>query len=154
MAAPITHLISPEVGNPAWALCRRGSFATIRHAASIAALRIETVVYVTVKIVTSVKPWARANEDASCKPFRAVIAVGSAGIRTVVVVTIRAVGSDADAYNNLSLHFGSGRGKAGSGKNSQGKTLESVHDISLRSFEPVVIVRLTTSIRRDPMDRL
>jgi hypothetical protein len=134
MAASITHFISSEVGNPAWALCRHGSIATIRQRASIAAMYVETVVYVTVKIVTSVKPWTRANEDAIRKPFRTVVAEGSAGIRRVVVVAIRAVGSDtdADADGNLSFCFGRGRrSKADSGKNGHGKTLKSVHDILL-----------------------
>jgi hypothetical protein len=132
VAASIAHFISPEVGDPSWALCRRGSFAAIWQTTSVAALRIETVVYVTVKIVTAVKPWTCTNENTSCKPFRAVVAVGSAGIWRVVVVTIRAIRSDADADDDLSFCFANGRsGKAGSSKNGHGNALKSIHDILL-----------------------
>jgi hypothetical protein len=41
------------------------------------------------------KPRTSANEDAATKPFRAVIAVGSAVMGDVVIVAIRAIGSDS-----------------------------------------------------------
>lgn len=78
--------------------------------ASIAALSIETAIYVALEVVRAVKPRASASERTARKPFWAVVAVGRTRIRSVVIITIRAVGggSNANANADLSLYFGSG----------------------------------------------
>jgi len=42
----------------------------------------------TAMSIESVKPWARPDENAADKIIRAVIAVGSAGVRVIAVVTV------------------------------------------------------------------
>jgi hypothetical protein len=44
-------------------------------------VNIETVIYMAVKVCTAVKPRASTDEDTTVKPFRAVVAVGSTGVR-------------------------------------------------------------------------
>ena len=82
--------------------------------ASIAASGIEMVVYVAVEVVTAMKPRTGANEHATRKPFRAVIAVRSTIIRRVVIVTVRAVRSrsNVNADADLGLRFRSDRREA------------------------------------------
>jgi hypothetical protein len=67
---------------------------------------METVVYVAVELIGAVKPWADANEHASGKPFRTVVAIRGACIRGNVVITVGAVGSYSDADFDLRLCFG------------------------------------------------
>jgi len=114
VAAPIAHFISLEVVNLVEALSRIRPVATVWPGALIAERAIEMVIYVAAEVVTAMEPRAGANEYATRKPFRAVIALRSTIIRLVVIVTIRAVRSrsniDADAY--LGLCFGSGRREA------------------------------------------
>jgi ATP/maltotriose-dependent transcriptional regulator MalT len=73
-------------------LRRVRAIAMIRHWAAISVMSIEMVVHVAAKMSRTVKPRARTNEEATVKPLRAVVAVRSAGIRSVVVVAIRARG--------------------------------------------------------------
>jgi hypothetical protein len=71
---------------------------------------MKMIVYVTMEVIRTMKPWASANENATRKPFRPVVAVGSTAIRRSVIVTIGAVRgrSDADADADLRPCFGSG----------------------------------------------
>ncbi len=73
-------------------------------------VRMETVIYMASEVVRAMKPRAGANEDAARKPFRAVVAVGGAVVRGIVIVTVRTsrCGSDVHADADLSLCFGSG----------------------------------------------
>src|SRR6267378_4403696 len=85
-----------------------------------------------VKVCRAVKPRASTDEDTTGKPFRAVVAGGSTGVRSVVVVAVRACwfGSDVDA--DLSLCFGSGGREAnyGNSYSSSESTIESPHKSS------------------------
>jgi hypothetical protein len=80
---------------------------------------MKVVVYVAPEIVVTVKPRTGANEDATTKPFRAVIAGGSTGIRRHVIVTIGTIRScsDIDAHANLGRCLG-GRSRDAEGGNS------------------------------------
>jgi hypothetical protein len=69
---------------------------------------METVIYMAREILGAMKPRASANEDASVKPLRAVVACGSTVIRSDVIVTIRAVRGDADLDADLTLCVGWG----------------------------------------------
>jgi hypothetical protein len=69
---------------------------------------METVIYMALEIVWAMKPLASADEDAACKPFRAVVAVGSAVIWSDVIVAIGTIRRYANFYGNLSCRFGSG----------------------------------------------
>ena len=70
-------------------------------------LRIERVVYFALEVVGAMKPRSNADEYAAIEPFRAVVAVGNAVIRGVIVVAVRAIRGDADFDRDLSLCFGS-----------------------------------------------
>lgn len=108
VTAPIAHFIAFEVLNPIEMLIGIGSFTPGWPGALIAMCGMEMVIYVAVEACRAVKPRAGANEDATGKPLRSVVAVGGAVVRRdgiVAVGTIRR-NSDVDAY--LSLCFGSG----------------------------------------------
>jgi hypothetical protein len=49
------------------------------------------------------EPGANADEDAAIEPFRAIVSVGNAVIRGIVIVTVGAIGSDPDVDADLSL---------------------------------------------------
>jgi hypothetical protein len=109
--------------------------ATVRYRASITTVDIETVIYMAVKVIRAVKPRASTDEDTAGEPFRTVVAVGSTGVRSEVVVAVRACGFGTEVDVNLSLCFGSGRREACCGDNSSESTSESVHESSSGSSE-------------------
>ena len=130
VAASITHFVSFEVGNLIDTLSRLGFRATVWHWAFIAVLRMETVIYVASEVVSAMKPRARANEDATRKPFRTIVALWGAVIRRDVIVTVGTFrrNSDVDAY--LSLCFGTSCREADYSNSSQRKELKSFHKLS------------------------
>jgi len=91
VTAPITHFISFEVRNFTHRLGRLRFFATVWPWAFIAALRIVSVIYVALELGMPMEPRAGANEHATGKPFRAIVAVGSTFIGSVVIVTVWAL---------------------------------------------------------------
>jgi len=107
VTASIPLFVSFEVGNLIETLSRLGFVATAWPWAVIAMLRMETVIYVASEVVSAVKPWANANEDATGKPFRAVVAVGGAVVRSNVVVTVGTFRRNSNVDGYLSLCFGS-----------------------------------------------
>jgi hypothetical protein len=101
--------------------------------ALIAAANIEAAIYVPAKVCGAVKPRASTNEDTTQKPFRRVVAVGSAIVRGIVIVSVRAFGFGADIDADLSFNLGSGRREANSSDSgSENKTFESIHESSSR----------------------
>ena len=90
----------------------------------------------TAKLAMAVKPWACTNENTRCEPFRTVIAVGGAGIRSVVIVAIGAFGSSSYADHDLSLNLGSARCEAGSNNSGQSKTFKTVHEFTSQPWGP------------------
>jgi hypothetical protein len=112
VAAAVAHFITFEVRNLIDAPVRLGFLAALRSGAAVAVVRMVTVVYVALKIFRAVKPRARADKGAAGKPFRTVIAVGSAAIRSGVVITVGTFRSDSDFEPDfLRRPFGSGDGK-------------------------------------------
>jgi hypothetical protein len=89
-------------------LCGLGFLATLWRRAFIAVFRMVIIIYVATEVIAAMKPRTGADEDTTGKPFRTVVAGGSAAIRSSVIVPIRTFwgGSDVDA--DLSLYFGSG----------------------------------------------
>jgi len=109
--------------------------AAVRYRTSITTVDIEMVVYMAAKVFIAVKPRASTDEDTAGEPFRTVVAVGSTGVRSEVVVAVRACGFGTDVDANLSLCFGSGRREAHYGDSSSEGTSESVHESSSGSSE-------------------
>jgi hypothetical protein len=64
------------------------------------------------------KPRASANESVPVKPLRPVVAGGSTGIRSDVIVTIGTVRGYADFDRDLSLCLGGGSDEADSSNSS------------------------------------
>jgi hypothetical protein len=73
------------------------------------------VAMISVAVAAVMEPGTNADEDAASKPSRAIVAVGGAGVRGVVVVavcagwwavSVSAVGWDADADTNRDLSVG------------------------------------------------
>ena len=96
VAASITLFVCFEVGDLIETLSRLGLIAAVWLWTGIAVLRVETVIHVAAEAFRAMKPWARANEDAAGKPFRAVVAIRGAVVRRDVVVAIGAFRRDAD----------------------------------------------------------
>jgi hypothetical protein len=85
----------------------------------------------TAKVFWPVKPRTGANEDTAHEPLRAVVAVGSAGIRGVVIVPVRTPGFGSDVEAVLSFGPGNGHGAANLSNNcGKNKTFESTHKSS------------------------
>jgi len=115
VAATVAYFISLEMGNVIDALIRLGFFAALRSSATVPVVRMITVVYVALKILGAMKPRASADENAAVKPFRTVIAVGSAAVGSGVVITVGTFGSYSDLETDfLRRRFRSGDGEADS----------------------------------------
>jgi len=97
VASPITRFVSPEVVE--------ALRPALRQRSSVTVMRIEPVVDMSVKAVRTVKPWACSEKYAANKPIRAVVAVRSTVIRSIVEVSVRTHGSRSDVYANLNLSF-------------------------------------------------
>ena len=99
------------------------------------------------EVIWAMKPWASANENSTRKPFRPVVAVGSAAIRRSVIVTVGAVGrrSNADADADLRPYFGSGRCEANPSHNYERKILQPNHIFS--SVSRAVIISAASRYR-------
>lgn len=82
------------------------SFAARWHWSVVTVGRMEMIIYMPVEMGGAVEPWAGADEHPVGKPFRAVIAGRSAGIRGNIIVTVGAVRRRADFNGNLSRRFG------------------------------------------------
>jgi len=98
---PVPHFVALEVrGIDTLSFFRL--LADFRHGSFITVVRMVAVVYVAMKVVWPVKPWAYADENASVKPFRAVIASRGTGVRGNVIVTVRAIGGHSHLDADLS----------------------------------------------------
>ena len=130
VAAPITIFISFEVRDLVETIALRSFLAALRSCASIAVIGMITVVYVAAKVVRAMKPGAAADEYTARKPFWSVVSVGSAVIRSGVIVAVRAIGRSANLHGNLSRCFGSGCHQAASSNSREQNKLESSHKSS------------------------
>src|ERR1700722_5452445 len=112
-------------------MIRLGSLAALWSGAGVAVVRVIAVVYVPLEILGAVKPRACADEDATGKPFRTVIAVRSAAVGSGVVITVGTFRSDSDFEPDfLSRRLRSCGGETDSGDSNQCKTFEYIHEFS------------------------
>ena len=70
-------------------------------------LGIEMIIYMSVKMGGPMKPWSSTNEDAIYKPCRAVISVGRAIVRRIIIIAVGAIRGRADLHRHLSVANGS-----------------------------------------------
>jgi hypothetical protein len=87
----------------------------LRHRAGITVMGVVAVVYVTIKAVMTMKPWASADEDPVTVPIRPVISIYGTVIRSVVVIPVGTSRLDTDVDTDLRLCFESGCHQADSG---------------------------------------
>jgi hypothetical protein len=108
VTASVTHFIALEVLNLIEMLVGIGFLTASWPGAAIAMFGMEMIIYVAVETCRAVKPRAGANEYATGKPLRTVVAVGGAVVRGDVIVSVGTFGRDTDVDLYLSLCFGSG----------------------------------------------
>jgi hypothetical protein len=131
VAAAVAYFVSFEVRNVIDAMIRLRFLAALWSGAAVAVVRVITIVYVALKILGAVKPRACADEGSAGKPFRTVIAVRSAAVRSGVIITVGTFGSDSDFEPDfLRRRFRSGNGEAESSDSNQYKTFEYIHEFS------------------------
>jgi hypothetical protein len=101
----------------------------LRHRSDVSVVRIIAIVHVTIEVMTAMKPWASSNENPAIEPIRPVITIGSAVIRGIVEVTVRAHRRHSDVDGNLSR---SHRHTAHhcNGKSRKSQSLPSRHNLS------------------------
>jgi hypothetical protein len=78
-----------------------GLLVSLGHGACVAVTGVVAVVDVSVESAAAVVPGAGADEDSAGEPVGAVVAIGSAGVGSVVKVSVGAVGSRSDADGDL-----------------------------------------------------
>src|ERR1700735_687560 len=98
MALPIPRLVALEV--------REGMRTALRHRSHIAVMGIVAVIHVAVETMISMEPGTGADEYPASKPIRPIVDIGSAAIRGIVEVPLRAHGSDSNVNRNLGWCYG------------------------------------------------
>lgn len=78
------------------------TLTAIRHPSMVPMAIIQMMVYMTVKMLGSMKPRSGTDKDAPVKPFGTIVAIGSTVIRWHFVVSVRAHRRRPNAYRNLS----------------------------------------------------
>ena len=76
--------------------------STIRQRSHVSVVGIIAIVHVTIEVMTAMKPRAGSDENAASKPIRSIITIGSAVIRGIVEITVRAHRRHSNVDGNLS----------------------------------------------------
>src|SRR5580704_7228709 len=118
VAMSVAHFVCFEVVDLIQTLSRFGLVATGWPRAVIAVLRMEMVIYVAMEAFRAMKPGARPNEDAACKPFRAIVPIRGAIVRRDIVVPIGTHRRNSDLNVYLSMHCGRSHREADSGNSN------------------------------------
>jgi hypothetical protein len=130
VAVPIANFISLEVGNLIDTLGRLGFFATRWLWAVIAVFGMKAVIHVAAEVFLAMEPRASTDEEATRKPLRAVVAVGSTVIGSGVIVAVGTIGRNSNLHSNLSRYFGSGNHQEASSDSRQHSEPKSSHKSS------------------------
>jgi hypothetical protein len=100
VATAITCFVSMEV--------IEGLFAALGQRSSVTAPGIVAVIDMAKEAAGATEPWARSEEDSSIKPVGPVVPVGSAVVRGIVEVAVRANGGRPDVHSDGNLCRGPG----------------------------------------------
>lgn len=111
-------------------MLRRSSLAAFRHGPLVTVIGMEAIIHVTSKVGRTMKPRTCPDEDAACKPFGAIVPVGSAAVGSSIIVAIRALRGDADFNADLSLYLGSADCETETGNSGQGDELKALHRLT------------------------
>ncbi len=82
---------------------------------------VQMMIYVSIKVIGSVKPGSRTDKHAACKPLRPIVAVRGAVVRRYFVVSVRTNRRLADTHRNLRLRAISVSQKDSSSSNQETK---------------------------------
>jgi hypothetical protein len=93
VALPVPRLVGVEVSE--------SLFAALRHRPMVSVMRVEAVINVAVEPVGPMKPRSSSKEHATDEPIRSIVTIGSAVIRRIVEVAVRAHGRHSDTNGNL-----------------------------------------------------
>jgi hypothetical protein len=88
VTAPITHLVPMEV--------IEGLVSMLRNWTAVSVVWIKAVVHVAVKACGAMEPGAGSDKDTAGEPLGSVVPVGSAAVRRIVEIPIRARGRYPD----------------------------------------------------------
>jgi hypothetical protein len=94
MPSPVARLVRLEVVERA--------IAAIWSRSGVSVTRVVAIVNVSVEAGTAVKPRSGSDEKAAIEPVRSIVPIGGAGVRSVVIVSIRTSGRCANTNHHLS----------------------------------------------------
>ena len=104
-AAAVAHFVSIEVLDFVQALAYLGLVAGAWCGAFVPMVLVEVIVDMAMEALRAMEPGTGADECAFDEPFRAVVAIRGARVRSVVEVAVGAFGGGADFNSNLSCRF-------------------------------------------------
>jgi hypothetical protein len=130
VAVPVAGFIRLEMRNMIEAISGRGPFAALRPYAGVSVIRMKAVIHAATEVIMAMKPRTRADENAAGVPFRPIVTVGGAVIRSSVIVTIRAIGRGSNLHSHLRRRLGRGQHHETSRKKRYRGQLESNHSLS------------------------
>jgi hypothetical protein len=101
VASPVPRLVSLEMVESLRSASRQRSIVSV--------VRIKAVVHVTIKAARSVKPWAGSDKYSTDEPVWAVVAIGSAIVRSVIEIPVGAYRRHTNVDTDGDLGWRSGR---------------------------------------------
>jgi len=93
VALAVTRFVAVEV--------IEGLLSALRRGPVVAMSRVVSVIHVSVEAAWPMKPRACSDEQPATKPIRAIIAVGGAVVRSIIVIAVSTCGSFANIDRNL-----------------------------------------------------
>ena len=111
VALSVTRFVAVEVVE--------GLGAALGERAGVSVMGVVAIVNVTVPAVGAVEPGTGSVEDSADKPIGAVVAVGRAGIGSVVEVSVGADGLDTDLNGDLRVGGGGSAGDEDDGQDGE-----------------------------------
>ena len=134
VAAAIARLVSAEVlGRTTPPVTR--PVAITRVFPAVAVIRMEVIVYMSAEVVTAMKPRSCTDEDTAAKPFGTVVAIGSAAIRSDIVIAIGTSRCYTDINADLGLCSGSTCCNAETSDGGQSEKFYSAHKFTSSKLE-------------------
>jgi hypothetical protein len=105
VAVAVAPFVAFEVLNVIGAMMFIEMFAAMRILATPPIVTVEVVVDMSPEMLAAVKPWSRADEDASGKPLWAIVAVRGAIVGRIVEIAIGTFGRRSDLDRDLCVQL-------------------------------------------------
>jgi hypothetical protein len=103
MPMAVTHFVASEVLDAIVMMMLIPALAAMRIFSVPSVMTVETIVYMSPEVFTSAIPRTSTDENASAKPFGAIVAVGGALVRRIVEIAVGANWRRPDLYSDLRL---------------------------------------------------